>query len=152
MNESVKKHCHMLRQKVSHQDFQRTIHYTRTVLDRQTAAILLSCWNSATYVGGNFTVDLLLYQWHVQQMIWQQNVEPEAGRPFTIGDFVTYLLCAQEERDGHTLRNRNLFEHQIEGIQRHMDKLMHDVERDLQLAGFLAVTNKQIELRAMRLA
>lgn len=152
IQEPVKKGLRMFRQSRTYRDHHRYCHYDRTELDRQTAAMLLTCWSSIT-VPGTFPVSDIMYAWECQKRHWELEIQPVAGRLFTIGDFVTYLLCMQEQEDGETLRNyrRPEMSHYVDIVQmqEQMDEVMRDVERDLQLAGFLAVTNEQLTHRKM---
>ena len=149
--ESIRSGVRAMRRKVVYRDFQRAVHYERTSLDRHTAALLLTCWRGppALTVLSDRTVCEVMAEWDEQKKIWDADIASIACRPFTIGDFVTYLLCEQERKDGRFLREA-LFEYQVIEVQRHMDIIMQETERDLQLAGFLAATNEQIERRAMR--
>lgn len=150
IQEPVKKGLRMFRQSRVYRDHHHYRHYDRTELDRQTAAMLLTCWSYLT-CWGITTVHDLLFHWEHQRSKWNEDVMPVCGRMFCVGDFVTFMLCQQEKEFGERLQRYDAHAEQmnIVELQEWMDELAHDVERDLQLAGFLAVTNEQIERRAM---
>lgn len=140
IHEAVRKGLRIFRRSRTYRDHHSYRHYDRTDLDRQTAAMLLTCWSSIT-VPGNFPVSDILYTWEQQRRHWELEIQPVAGRAFTIGDFVTFLLCLQEHADGAKLRCFGSMlgdEVDIIRVQEEQDAVMRDVERDLELAGFLA--------------
>jgi len=139
MTETARTGIRKLRRTRRHQEFQRAMHYERGDLDRQTAAVLSTCFGQET-LPGMWSVDCILARREEQKAFWQMEIQPTAQRGFTIGDFVTYLLCEQERYYGQELfkaMTESPVPFFVSALEHEQDRHTLALQEDLELAGFL---------------